>query len=146
MNYSESNFEIEMEVRDYELDLEGIVNNSVYLNYLEHGRHRFMKNLGLNFSELHKEGIDAVVTRIEIDYHSPLTSNDRFLVRIRLQRKGKLRLLFHQEIDKLPDHITVVKAIVTATCLFNGRPQIPKIVDEAIDQYLRKNEQTSGSI
>lgn len=31
-------FSIEMEARDYELDLQGIVNNSVYQNYIEHAR------------------------------------------------------------------------------------------------------------
>jgi acyl-CoA thioester hydrolase len=144
LNHSESDFEIEMEVRDYELDIEGIVNNSVYLNYLEHARHFFMKKLGLNFSELHKEGIDAVVTRIEIDYQSPLISNDRFLVRVRLERKGTLRLLFHQEIEKLPDRVIVVKALVTATCLCNGRPRIPPIVDDAITLYLLKDKKSSG--
>ena len=29
-------FEIEMQVRDYECDIQGIVNNAVYQNYLEH--------------------------------------------------------------------------------------------------------------
>ena len=30
-------YELEMSVRDYELDSEGIVNNANYLHYLEHG-------------------------------------------------------------------------------------------------------------
>jgi acyl-CoA thioester hydrolase len=125
-------FELDLEVRDYELDLEGIVNNSIYLNYLEHARHRFMQHLGLDFSALHRQGIDAVVTRIEIDYLSPLQSSDQFVVRIRLERKGRLRLLFHQTIIKKPGLTPVVSALVTATCLVNGRPRIPVEVERAI--------------
>ena len=96
MDANGHHYELELEVRDYELDLEGIVNNSVYLNYLEHARHCFMQQLGLDFSELHRQGVDAVVTRIEIDYLSPLKSGDRFTVRIGLERRGRLRLLFTQ--------------------------------------------------
>lgn len=36
-------FTLEIAVRDYELDSEGIVNNAVYLHYLEHSRHAFVK-------------------------------------------------------------------------------------------------------
>ena len=62
----EYEFSIEIEVRDYELDLQGILNNSVYQNYLEHCRHRYLKEIGLDFAALHAEGIDPVVSKIEI--------------------------------------------------------------------------------
>jgi acyl-CoA thioester hydrolase len=132
MEKSDFQYSLDLEVRDYELDLEGIVNNSVYLNYLEHARHLFMQSLGLDFSELHKEGIDAVVTRIEIDYLSPLKSGDKFILRLRLERKGRLRLLFHQAIFRTADEKPIVSALVTATCLVNGRPRIPEAVEQAI--------------
>ncbi|HEQ72672.1 MAG TPA: acyl-CoA thioesterase [Spirochaetia bacterium] len=127
---------IEMTVRDYELDLQGIVNNSVYLNYCEHARHQYMKHLGLDFSALHQEGIDAVVTRLEIDYRSSLTSGDRFQVSTSLERQGKLRLIFRQKIDRLPDRLPVIQAVVTATCLCHGRPRIPEVVEKAITAAL----------
>ena len=39
-------FETRMEVRDYECDIEGIVNNANYLHYIEHTRHLFLRSLG----------------------------------------------------------------------------------------------------
>ena len=36
-------FETKMEVRDYECDIEGIVNNANYLHYMEHTRHLFLQ-------------------------------------------------------------------------------------------------------
>lgn len=132
-----ADFQIELEVRDYELDLQGIVNNSVYLNYLEHARHRYLEHLGLDFSELHKEGIDAVVTRIELDYISSLSSGDNFVVTVHPGRKGRLRLLFYQNIVKLPDRKPIVRGIVTATCLCDGRPRIPEIVEKAIAPFIK---------
>ena len=43
-------FEARMEVRDYECDIEGIVNNANYLHYTEHTRHLFLKHCGLSFA------------------------------------------------------------------------------------------------
>ena len=65
-------FEARMEVRDYECDIEGIVNNANYLHYTEHTRHLFLKHCGLSFAEMHERGVDAVVARMELQYKAPL--------------------------------------------------------------------------
>lgn len=115
-------FTIDFKVRDYECDLQGIVNNAVYQNYLEHTRHEFILSKGMDFAELHREGIDPVVSRIEIDYRTSLKSGDKFTSCVSVLREGKLRIIFEQEIFRKDDNATVVKAKVFAVCLRNGRP------------------------
>ena len=61
----------ESEVRDYECDLQGIVNNATYQNYLEHARHLFLKAKGIDFAEVTARGIYLIVVRVEIDYRVP---------------------------------------------------------------------------
>ena len=96
-------FELEMEVRDYELDFQGIVNNAVYLNYLEFTRHKYLDAKGLNFVDLHRNGIDLVVSRNEIDYKQSLRAGDRFIVTVNTEMVGHVRLVFHQQILRLPE-------------------------------------------
>ena len=81
----DNDFEIEMSVRDYECDIQGVVNNSVYQNYLEHARHEYLKSIGIDFKEYADKGINLTVTRAELDYKYPLTSGDKFVVTIKLQ-------------------------------------------------------------
>ena len=75
-------FEARMEVRDYECDIEGIVNNANYLHYTEHTRHLFLKHCGLSFAEMHQKGVDAVVARMELQYKAPLRCDDEFISRL----------------------------------------------------------------
>ena len=111
-----------MKVRDYECDLQGIVNNAVYQHYLEHARHEFITEAGMDFAAMHREGTDPVVSRIEIDYKTPLTSGDEFQVCLNVSREGKLKLIIDQDIFRKSDKRLVVKAKVFIVCLRNGRP------------------------
>lgn len=72
-------FETKMEVRDYECDIEGIVNNANYLHYMEHTRHLFLQKRGLSFAEMHRKGVDAVVARMNLQYKTPLQCDDEFI-------------------------------------------------------------------
>jgi acyl-CoA thioester hydrolase len=121
-------YEQEFKVRDYEVDLQGIVNNANYLHYLEHTRHEFLYSKNIDFEGLHREGKDLLVTRNEIDYKSPLTSHDRFIVTLNMYLEGNLKMVFDQKIYRLPDKKLVVKAKVYGVCLHNGKPVRPKQV------------------
>jgi acyl-CoA thioester hydrolase len=125
--------EIALEVRDYECDLQGVVNNAVYLHYLEHARHMWLLSLGLDFVALHHEGIDLVVARLEIDYRSPLRSGDRFVVRSAMRREGRLRVVCRQDISRAMEGTPVAEALVTVTGVQGGRPRIPEAFSRILD-------------
>lgn len=118
-------FSLEFKVRDYECDLQGVVNNATYQHYLEHTRHEFFLSKGISFAQLHDEGTDLVVIRAAIDYKFPLRSRDSFAVRLNIRREGHLRLIFEQDIFRLPDGILIVSAEVTGVAAKKGRPISP---------------------
>jgi len=126
-----------MDVRDYECDMEGIVNNAVYQNYLEHARHSYLKEVGVDFAEMTRAGVHPVVVRAEIDYKRPLRSGDRFAVTVELERISKLKFAFVQSIYREPDRELVVAAsIIAAVMNADGRPLLPERAHEALARLL----------
>ena len=120
-------FKLEFAVRDYECDMQGIVNNAVYQNYLEHARHVFLKQHGIDFAALSRRGINLVVVRIELDYLHPLRFDDRFTVSVALERLSRIRYGFQQNIQRLDDEKPIMQAKVIITAINEvGRPFFPK--------------------
>jgi len=121
--------EIEFKVRDYECDIQGVVNNGVYQNYLEHARHEFLQSRGINFAEVTAAGINLVVTRAELDYKNSLVSNDHFVVRSLVRQVSRVRFEFKQDLFRIPDEKLMLAAIITGTSLNQrGRPFLPELV------------------
>lgn len=128
-------FTIEIGVRDYELDSEGIVNNAVYQHYLEHARHQFLCKVGYSFAQMEAEGLTPVVSRVEINYKLSLRSGDVAVCRLWIERKG-IRFVFHQDIYNKATGALAVQAIVTSVVVKNGWPTRGEQLAEFFKDYL----------
>lgn len=128
-------FDLTLKVRDYECDLQGIVNNSIYQQYMEHTRHEFILSLGLDFAQLHKQGTDLVVARLEMAFKTPLTSGDKAYCTLMVKKQG-LKYIFDQEIYRKRDMKLAIKATVTAVAVIHGKLGVSQRVDQALSNFL----------
>ena len=128
-------FSIEMEVRDYECDIQGIVNNANYMHYIEHTRHKFIQTIGLSFADLHAQGIDVVVARVNMQYKTSLRPEDKFISRLTMTKEG-IRYVFHQDIIRKADMKLCMRATVDTACVVNGRLGDSEVLQEAFKDYL----------
>jgi len=132
-------FETRMLVRDYECDIEGIVNNANYLHYVEHTRHLFLKQCGLSFAEMHRKGVDAVVARMNLQYKAPLRCDDEFISRMGLTKEG-IKYVFHHDIFRASDNQLSFRGKVELVCLVNGSLGTSEDYERAFEQYMKKTE------
>ena len=128
-------FEIEMKVRDYECDSQGVVNNANYLHYMENARHEFMCSLGMSFKESQLMKIDPVVVRANLHYKTPLTGGDVFISRLTVERKGA-KMIFYQTIYRKSDNVLCCNGTIEAAILINKKPSRGDIFDEKLKDYL----------
>jgi acyl-CoA thioester hydrolase len=120
-------YQLQMAVRDYECDMQGVVNNAVYQNYLEHARHEFLKLHGLDFAALTRAGIILVVIRAELNYKGSLTSGDQFTVSTSLEQQSRLKFAFKQVITRDSDNKVMLDALITGTGVNQqGKPYLPE--------------------
>lgn len=112
-------FQTVLKTRDYECDVQGVVNNANYQHYLEVTRHEFIESVGLSFEDLHNQGIDVMVSKVTIYYKSPLRGGQEFISCLNIHRQG-VRYIFEQEIYRKSDEKLCIKAQVECVCVVNG--------------------------
>jgi len=83
-------------VRGYELDSYGHVNNSVYLNYFEHGRWELFRDLDLT-RVISKSNLLIVVTEVHIRYMREAKLFDEIEIQTRIVLKEPY-LIFRQKL------------------------------------------------
>ena len=134
-------FSFPMRVRDYECDIQGIVNNANYLHYLEVGRHEFIESRGVEFADLHRRGIDVVVAQAEIKFKRSLQPRDHFEVRVAVEKRG-LRYTFRQEIVRSADPLraTTDASYARPVLCIRAQTDIVAIVDGRLSDCAELNE------
>ena len=128
-------YRLDLKVRDYECDMQGIVNNAIYQNYLEHCRHEFLLSLDIDFSRLTQKKVFLVVVHAELDYKAPLRGGDAFWIGLNLERVSPIRFVFLQDIYRNHDQKLVLSARTTGTALNEkGRPFLPPELSGLLDR------------
>ncbi len=127
-------YKLYLRVRDYECDLQKVVNNSVYQNYLEHARHEFLLEKGVDFAALAEAGINLMVVRVELDYKKPLVSQDDFYVTVEVQKTSRIQYVFIQNIyHKENDQLMVQGKTIGIAVNSKGRPMAFAPLDNLIE-------------
>ncbi len=126
-------FELTDKVRDYECDLQGIVNNANYQHYFEHARHEYLLTKQVSFADLHDKGHDAVVARVETSYKVPLCSGDEYVSKLTVKKEG-VKYVFQQAIYRKADNKLSVRGkaeivLVVHGKLTAGSPELDALVE-----------------
>jgi acyl-CoA thioester hydrolase len=132
-------FQLEFKVRDYECDLMGVVNNSVYLHYMEHTRHEYLETFGENIEALHAKRIDPFLARVDVKYKTSLRSGDRFLSCLNVKKEG-IKLVFEQDLYRVPDGALAATGRVETVLVKNGKLTRGELFD-----YLLKKTETNDA-
>ncbi len=132
-------YSLNFKVRDYECDLQSVVNNSVYQNYLEHTRHEFLKIIGLDFEDLSKKNLSPMVYNADITYKASLRSGDEFTSVINVSREGSLKIIFHQKIYRKNDKKLMLKAKITKVIVRNGKACDSNFYFDIINKEINEN-------
>lgn len=127
--------EIEIKVRDYECDMQGIVNNANYQHYMEHARHEFLLDAGKGFTDLREQGIECVVRHVDIEYRISLRSKDIAVCRLYLRREGP-KYVFYQDIYRKSDDKLCTRGKVESVATINGRATRGDELAEYFKDYL----------
>ncbi len=137
------NFILDFRVRDYELDQYGVVNNAVYLNYLEHTRHEFMISVGVDPAAVAASGRSLALSGINVRFRDSLRSKEPFRVRLTISQLTGVRTVLHQQILRLPAEALVLEAWAEAVFLDErGRPmRIAPEVREKFAPFLAEGKQ-----
>jgi len=129
----EKTFKYNFQVRGYEIDSFGHVNNAVYLNYLEQARWEIVQKLGL--LKLFKETNSfLVVVETNIKYITELNIFDKAYIDTKMYRRGFF-LEFKQNIFEASSK-KISKA--TVKCLFVDQQKNPIDIPNIILPYLHE--------
>jgi YbgC/YbaW family acyl-CoA thioester hydrolase len=99
----------EVRVMYFDTDAGGIVHNIVYLRFIETARTLLAIQMGMDFAEIERTGIHAVVSRTEIDYKRPAKLGDVLRVEGRVVEWSGVRFWVEFEVIRPSDSALLVK-------------------------------------
>jgi acyl-CoA thioester hydrolase len=130
-------FKWHSQVRDYEVDMYGVVNHAIYIHYLEEARNEYARQcLKCDLQDFLKSGYSFAVAGLEIQYRRPLFPQDKFYITSTLDSYDKRRQYYVQEMFLEADDTLISKAIIHIACVDvkTGRACFPEKLKQPIEE------------
>jgi acyl-CoA thioester hydrolase len=83
---------IQIRVRYPEVDAMGLLHHSRYLQYFEMGRVELLRQLGINYADLERQGIFFAVVKVELRYKAPARYDEELSLTTRVTRQTHVRI------------------------------------------------------
>jgi YbgC/YbaW family acyl-CoA thioester hydrolase len=99
----------EVRVMYFDTDAGGVVHNIVYLRFIETARTLLAIQMGMDFAEIERTGVHAVVSRTEIDYKRPAKLGDVLRIEGRVVEWSGVRFWVEFEVNRPSDGAQLVK-------------------------------------
>ncbi|MBY0377241.1 MAG: acyl-CoA thioesterase [Gammaproteobacteria bacterium] len=115
-------FKCNFEVRDTEIDMDGIVSNYVYFVYLQHARHKYLESLGCGFNTQIQNNQSPVLLATQTNFLQSLKSQDQFYVTCLItSANSRIKFNCYQEIYRSSDDKLILTSTNTITWINNNK-------------------------
>ena len=114
----------EVRVMYFDTDAGGVVHNIVYLRFIETARTLLAIQMGMDFEEIQRTGIHAVVTRTEIDYKRPARLGEILRIEGRVTEWSGIRFWVEFEVIRASDNAVLAtsRQALALVQVSNGKP------------------------
>ncbi len=121
---------IEIEVRYYETDGQGIVHHANYFKYFELARIQMLKSIGHDYAELERQGILLVVHSVHCRFVAPARFGDKLRIVTSVERITPARIDHSYRVMR--DEVLLAEGKSTIACIDrDGQIQrIPAILQQ----------------
>ncbi len=91
-------FEVDIEVRYYETDMQQIVHHSNYLRWFEIVRTKLLEDLGITMVDIQSQGVFYVLKEAHLEYIKPVKYGEKVTLGAELVRYNGIRLVHEYEV------------------------------------------------
>ena len=112
-------------VRFSDLDPYGHVHHAEMFTYFEWARMEYLKQSGISFSKLMKQGIFIVIVNATVNFHSPAYFDEDLVISGFIKKIGNTSLTMIQSIEEKNSKRHIAEAQFTFVCLDGDRRKIP---------------------
>ncbi|MXN90666.1 YbgC/FadM family acyl-CoA thioesterase [Flavobacterium sp. Sd200] len=118
--------EFKVRVRYAETDQMGVVYHGNYAQYFEMGRVEWLRNLGVSYSDMEKQGVMLPVVSLMLNYKKPARYDDLLTVRTILKKQEGVKIEFDYEIyNEVAQLLTTGNSVLVFVDMKTGRPTTP---------------------